>query len=153
MLQNAIMTISKTAVQIAADNLARLMHARQELGTLEKLEPKAGVGKSTIGRLKNGDVSVGVATLEGVARAFKLEPWQMLVENLDPLAPPILRTSEIALSEAERKLIDLYRASPMAHGFIESALKANVSLVPVADTRLGGDEQKYSARLSAVDKR
>jgi transcriptional regulator with XRE-family HTH domain len=64
--------------EIAAHNLGELMAKDDSARTLEKLALKSGVGKSTIDRMKKGQVGVSLDTLEAVAQVFKIEAWQLI---------------------------------------------------------------------------
>lgn len=77
-----------------------------------------GVSRSTFDRIRNGDKigasAVAIDKLDGVAKAFGVETWQLLVPGMDPRTNrPQLVTNEQAaqtLDEEEQKLVDAYRA-------------------------------------------
>lgn len=76
--------------------------ARPELGSILKVateRQKATHGttrlsKSRIGRVVKGSHPTDVDALDELAEAFGLQPWQLLVENLNPKALPRLVDSE-----------------------------------------------------------
>lgn len=88
---------------IIAKNIRTLLDAKfNEIDTQTKLASKSGVVQTTISRILSCGISTSVESMDGIATAFKLEPWQLLVNNLDPHNLPVLGT----LSE---KQIALYR--------------------------------------------
>lgn len=72
------------------------MKARPGLSTQAKLGQAAGVDQRTIGRILNCEHAPTAAQIEKIARAFSIEPWQLLLPQLDPGDPPthVLRRSE-----------------------------------------------------------
>jgi transcriptional regulator with XRE-family HTH domain len=57
---------------------------------LTKLAREAVGSPGNATRLLDGKTSVSVDMLDRIARRFKLEPWQLLVPDFDPSAPPKL---------------------------------------------------------------
>lgn len=93
---------------VLAQNLAALMAAHPLLTSQQAVAAaakRAGytVDQKTVSRVLRAEVSVQLVTLEALARAFEVEPYQLLVPGLDPRNPQVLRR----LSEAEERL---YRA-------------------------------------------
>lgn len=76
------------------------------------------VSRSTFDRLRNGDKigasAVAVDTLDGVAAAFEVEVWQLLVPGMDPRnnLPKLITDEQIeaSLPADEQKLLAAYRA-------------------------------------------
>lgn len=93
--------------KILAANLAALMaaHRKKALGTQTGVaRATAGaVNQRTIGRILKGEHKAQIDTLEALAEAFGVEPYQLLVPGLNPRNPQVLRS----LSPAEE---NLYRA-------------------------------------------
>lgn len=93
----------------ARENLARnlrvLMDMTPDLSSQPKIAKRSGVSQSTVGRLIRGDVRCKLDSLDGVARAFGLQAWQLLVPELDPRNPPLLRE----LNHHERELYERIR--------------------------------------------
>jgi transcriptional regulator with XRE-family HTH domain len=75
---------------ILASNLRALMAARPDLDTLPKITARCGVTNGTLDRIRRAVVSTRVDELERLARAFGIEPWELLRPNghakLSPLA-------------------------------------------------------------------
>ena len=77
---------------ILAANLKTLMAAKEDLARFPDIT-KASHGKLTNGtldRIRRADAGVSVDRLEDLAEVFKLQPWQLLVEGLNPEALPRL---------------------------------------------------------------
>lgn len=53
-----------------------------------------------IDRLTKGQHAVTLDKLEAIAEACGLKPWQLLIEDLDPAAPP-----EAPISDEDRALL------------------------------------------------
>lgn len=94
-----VSTASDTA-KVLGKNLEALMSAHPELDSNPKLGKKTDLGTGTISRLRNGLVNANLETLGKLASAFQVEPWQLLVPNIDPGNLPVL----LAATEAERRL-------------------------------------------------
>lgn len=86
-------------------NLTQLMAAHAELCSNPKLSKKTGLGTGTISRLKNGAVDATLSTVEAIAKAFDVQPWQLLVDGFDPKTLPTLQP----LTERERQLYERWR--------------------------------------------
>ena len=82
------------------ENVSALMRQRYGKEHLTKFAKDIGAGPGTATRIKNQETSIGLDVIDRIAVEFKLEPWQLLVPNLDPTNPPVLAP----LSDAERKL-------------------------------------------------
>lgn len=50
---------------------------------------------------------VGIDTLDSLAALFELQPWHLLLEDLDPANPPPIKP----LTDAERAFYDTIRAA------------------------------------------
>jgi len=85
--------MGKKAIETLSKNLRQLVGEGRRYEKLEALAARSGVGKSTIARARNGENALRIDNLEDIARAFNLEPWQMLVENVDPTDPPALKSN------------------------------------------------------------
>jgi transcriptional regulator with XRE-family HTH domain len=91
---------------ILAANLKLLMEHHQELRTLKQLVKASGMTNGTLDRIRRAATSVGVDELKPLAEVFDLQPWQLLVEGLDPKDPPVLAQQ----SERERELYSRLRS-------------------------------------------
>jgi transcriptional regulator with XRE-family HTH domain len=98
-------TASDTAKVLGA-NLTALMASNGDLNSNPKVSKKTGLGTGSVSRLRNGDVDANLSTLEKIAKAFELQPWQLLVHGLDPGNLPAL----LAATETERLLWERLKA-------------------------------------------
>lgn len=84
--------------EILASNLNKLMKATP------RLETNLKIVQASDGRLSNGKIGrvrlggkTDIETIGEIAEVFGLQPWQLLVEDINPAAPPAL---------ADEKLLD-----------------------------------------------
>lgn len=90
----------KTNKDILSENLKRLMDSHKHTqGDLHRLTK---VSQSTIGRIINKQVDATIGTMEVIASKYGLQSWQLLVPELNPSNPPVLRE----ISEKERIFYD-----------------------------------------------
>lgn len=80
--------MEKTAA-ILWQNVKKLMEHRYGEENLNALVRDTGIGPGTATRIKEQKTSVGLDTLEKLATPFKLQPYQLLVRNLNPKAPQV----------------------------------------------------------------
>jgi len=86
-----------SARDILATNIQRLMDANPPLSSLVKVAAEAKrkghtVSKNAVDSAKSGAHAINMDTLDGIARAFEMEAWQLLVPNMNPNNPPVLRS-------------------------------------------------------------
>lgn len=94
--------------QVAA-NLSRLMAAYvdMQLGTPAKVAEKAGIGRNTVKRALDGASGCTLETLEAIAGAFPVEPWQLLVPGIKPSVMPLLAKPDASQKEFLHTITDL----------------------------------------------
>jgi len=80
-------------------NLDALMRADRELNTQAALAKASRIGQRSVSRILRGEQSPTLDMVGKLAHAFGLEPWQMLVPDLEPDNPPI--TKQIDKSQQE----------------------------------------------------
>jgi len=102
---------SRATRDVLAENLNVLMSAYPSLDSNPKLAKRAKLGVGTIARVRNSDAAVNLDTLDKLAGCFDLHPWQMLVPNLDPKSPPVLRSMSPAESELFERLRSVIKAA------------------------------------------
>lgn len=93
---------------VLAENMERVMQflrtKKPELASNEKLSKRAGVSSNTVGRMRRGDGSVAIGTLDSVAKVAGFTAAQLLTQGFDPLNPP-----ELVSSAAEKQMLKLFR--------------------------------------------
>lgn len=90
-------------------NVQALMHHHYKKENLTRLAADTGIGPGTASRIKAQNTSVGLDVLEKIAGKFNIQPWQLLVDNFDPVSPPALAADNATL-ELVSQLIDKMRA-------------------------------------------
>jgi hypothetical protein len=84
------------ALSIISANLKRLKESSQAYRTYAAIEKRTAelgykVGKSTIQRMVEQPTPLGLQAVDVLARVYGLDAWQLLVPELDPQHPPVLR--------------------------------------------------------------
>lgn len=92
---------------VLAQNLRALLFSKVGPTSQMELHRKSGVTQSTVGRLLRGEVAATIDTLTQIGKAYHLQPWQLLVPNLDPKNPPVLQP----VTEKEKALYDRLQAT------------------------------------------
>ena len=90
--------------KIIADNLKRLK-THHHLTNL-KMAKRCHVSEGTINRAMSGEVGVASDVLATIAAGLGLEPWQIMVQNLDPANPPLIAK----ITPEEQALYDRLKA-------------------------------------------
>lgn len=79
--------------KVLAENVKALMDAnKMELGSQPKLAKAAKLDQTTVGRVLGAKHKVQIDTLEALARAFGVEPYQLLIPGLNARNPQVLRS-------------------------------------------------------------
>lgn len=95
---------------IFKENLLRVIaHQYGAKPSTRALNKDTGVSIGSIQRALEGETSIGLDVLTQFAQAFGLQPWHMLVPNLDPSNPPVTH-----LTQVERDLYEKIRSSILA---------------------------------------
>lgn len=128
-----IPNMGKKTVDIFADNLSRNCAPGQRFETITDLAKKAGLGSSTIDRLKKGQSSVRLENLGAVSSAYGLSAWQFLVPNMDAKRPPKLQGDGLSPDAAE--MLDIFNklSGPERKGILATAqaiLEAHEDIEP-----------------------
>jgi hypothetical protein len=74
------------------ENVSALMRSHYGKENLTRLAADAKIGPGTASRIKQQETSVGLDTVDAIAKAFKLDPWQLLVPHMNAEHPPHLQT-------------------------------------------------------------
>lgn len=94
---------------VLAANLKALMASSADCRSTPALERATAmkgnkVGKSTIDRALKGEANLTIDNLEVIAKVFGVDPWQLMVPNMQPKNPPVLRSIGAAEEEVYAKL-------------------------------------------------
>lgn len=89
--------------KVLSENVTKLLDTRQDMSRLN-LSKLMGVADGTLGRIKYGSGNPNVETLDAIARFFRFETWQLLVDGFDPKEPPKL--SNLSESNVQDDLND-----------------------------------------------
>ena len=91
---------------VLRQNLKALMLNGDGPRSQSALHKKSGVAQATIGRILSVEgENARIETVDRIAKAYGLEPWQLLVAGMDPANAPVLQTvssEESALYERLR---------------------------------------------------
>ena len=91
-------------------NVRSLMLYHYKRENLNQLVRDTKIGPGSASRLKAAKTSVGLDTLEKISKRFELQPWHLLLPNLDPSNPPVAMMTETE--------VQLYRRLKRAHNFM-----------------------------------
>lgn len=82
---------------VLSANLRALMAARPDLGTIKRVAAASGTKLSNgkVGRIYAASHTTDIDTLQYLASVFELEPWQLLVKDLNPSALPRLADATV----------------------------------------------------------
>ena len=86
-------------------NLEKLMKADRTLNSQPKVAAASKVAQTSVGRILRGEQSPTLDMVQALATAFDLEPWQMLVPDLEPGNPPITKQ----IDDRQRELWQQFR--------------------------------------------
>lgn len=89
--------------KVLASNLKRLMKARGWSARELSRRSKGEISDRYVGMLRQGQSSATLNIIEVLAEALEVDPWQLLVPNLDPLPERAQRLSA---------LVEHYNATP-----------------------------------------
>ena len=70
------------ASKVLAQNLNNLMERFPDVGSQKLLLKTTGVTTSTVGRIRRAEVSATIASIEAIAKAFKIPLFHMLCPRL-----------------------------------------------------------------------
>lgn len=109
--------MNETASQILAANLKALRDADPELKSQAAIGRAAKIDQRTVGRILNMENEPTFGQLTKLAKAFKLQAWQLLVPGLEPTNPPMLASESVRL----RKLLtNIGQTKEALEGYLRS---------------------------------
>jgi transcriptional regulator with XRE-family HTH domain len=91
--------MQKSLRDVVAANIAKIMDNPTAPLTQEAVGKRSGLPQRTVGRLKNGSTAASLTTLGAISKGLGVEPWHLLVPDLDPTNLPVLR---VATPEEQR---------------------------------------------------
>lgn len=129
--------------EILAANLNKLMKATP------RLETNLKIVQVSCGRLSNGKIGrvrlggkTDIETIGEIAEVFGLQPWQLLVEDINPAAPPAL---------ADEKLLDQIKRLVLAPPQVQQNDELGTTLVDQNKTKGNdGTAAKNNKKVSLV---
>ena len=83
------------------------MEADRQLNSQPKVGAASRVAQTSIGRILRGEQSPTLDVVHKIAHAFGLEPWQMLVPDLEPDNPPITKQ----IDDRQKELLSRFRVA------------------------------------------
>lgn len=86
-MQSIIGYMKESPKTIVGRQLSKLMEAHPNLGTQQKLADKTGIGQTTIGRIRRGEVNATADNLKTIANAFGV-PVSFLYDEPENLLYP-----------------------------------------------------------------
>jgi hypothetical protein len=108
---------------VVSANLKALMESRPKLDTLKKItaESDGKLSNGKLDRIRRATHATDIDTLGELAEVFGLQPWQLLVPDLNPKALPQIAGAELlttirALLTAESTTATVEHAEPAQSG-------------------------------------
>lgn len=112
--------MSDDALATLAANMKRLINRVGGVYSSNEAAQKGSQGRvsrSTFDRLRNidkaGSTAVGIDKLDGVAKTFGIEVWQLFVPDLDIKSPPKLAKKGLDSASDIFETVDLYKISKL----------------------------------------
>jgi hypothetical protein len=126
--------------KVLSENLRALMSVRPDLGTIKKVAEASGSALSNgkVGRIYAASHTTDIDTLQDLASVFKLEPWQLLVEGLNPNALPRLADASVL-----NQILDAVRSSA-------ATVHENVSMTTPTHPSENGHPLEKATTLASV---
>ena len=92
---------STVSAKVLGVNLSELMKIHDTLNSNPTVAKRTGMSASTIHRMRHGEVDATLRTLEKLAGAFGVRPWELLLPGFDAAN----RAPAKPLSDKVRKLL------------------------------------------------
>jgi hypothetical protein len=133
--------------------------SRPELGTIKKVADISGghLTNGTVGRMATGESPVNIDAVGDLARVFGLEPWQLLVENLNPKALP--RLADSSLLSQIKAMVDSAKvqnaedsSSPKAEQPLQLSERDRQVPIGPALTEVLGEDKNARRRTASASK-
>jgi hypothetical protein len=100
--------------------------------SIDDVTSRTKVGRGTVQRIKEGNTSCGLDVVTKISGAFGIEPWQLLVPNIDPHRLPRLDEEPLRwpFRNVDRELIAGLVGSPaiaVENGLLVALAAAGIS--------------------------
>lgn len=134
------------ARDILAANLKALL-AASEINTLKKITAKShGVlSNGKLDRIRRAERATDIDSVGELAKVYKLEPWQLLVPNLNPEHLPVIGESELL-----QQVRSLVLSAPADQVAPDNA--ASLSAVPNAEADTAQSAERRALALKSLRK-
>lgn len=90
---------------VLSRNIEALMDYNPIIKSQSEVSRHCKIPQRTVGRILNGEVHANLSSLVGIATAFGIEPWQLLVPGLNPANLPRLHYLDEQQADALAKLV------------------------------------------------
>lgn len=111
--------MKKTTVNVLAANLAALRERHGMPKSQAEIAAKSGVDQTTIGRSLRATNALSVDKLDGIAKAFGVQPWHLiapeLAAHIEGLSPHALEVAMLYETPNPAKRAHLYATAQMLH--------------------------------------
>lgn len=104
----------------------------EERPTVDGVARRTKCSRGTIQRMRDGSTSIGIDILADVAAAFGVQPWHLLVPNLDPRALPDLNRGAVRWPFHDVPLHVMTQLSAAQARHVEMGLKVALAAAGVA---------------------
>jgi len=94
-------TSNSVSAKVLGVNLSALMGIHAELSSNPLVAKKTGMSASTVHRMRHGEVNATLLTVDKLAHAFKVQPWELLTPGFNPER----RATTRPISEKVRQLL------------------------------------------------
>lgn len=136
-----------SALHVLAENLKKLMAANEPLNSQGKLGKKAVVDQTLIGRVLREGSHPRLDNIQAIAKAFKLQVWQLLYPGLTPGRPPQklpeLSNKALELAKAYDRIADPDQQR-RAYAIVKNAVEIAGATSPTAPPVVPIEEQAPS---------
>ena len=101
-----ICMFKKDVKTVLWENVQALMQAEFKKEMLGQFAKKCGISAASMTRIKKRDTGVMITTIESIARAYGVEPWELLVDGLNKKASAWPFSTVTQAQFAELDLVD-----------------------------------------------
>lgn len=126
--------------EILSENLKKLMASRPDLSSQAAVGEKAGIDQRTVGRIINREHSPSLEKIQGLAKAFGLQPWQILSADFGaaPLSFGALDAYEASLITAFRLLPETDKRALLMH--VNERVRGNQGIGQTDEVEAAGED-------------